>query len=89
MLILILIDVQYLQKVVFSFERSLDGQNHSTSGSHHLIKKSIQQNFGQPCFQNLPKKGWKKMKLRITTRTVKSIKVRDRIYIYINDKIKS
>ena len=39
MLVLILINVQYLQKVVFSFEKGLNAQNHS-SGSHHLIKKS-------------------------------------------------
>ena len=43
MLILILIDVQYSQKAVFSFEKGLNGQNHS-SGSHHPIK-SPQQNF--------------------------------------------
>ena len=35
MLILILINVQYLQKVVFRFEKGLNGQNHS-SGSHNL-----------------------------------------------------
>ena len=35
MLILILIDVQYLQ--------FLNRQNHSSSGSHHLVKKSPQQ----------------------------------------------
>ena len=39
MLILILIDVQYSQKAVFSFEEGLSGQNHS-SGSHHQVKKS-------------------------------------------------
>ena len=35
MLILILIDVQYLQNVVFSFEKGLNVQNHSLSDSHH------------------------------------------------------
>ena len=40
MLILILIDVQYLKKVVFSFEKGSDGQNHSSLASHHSIKKS-------------------------------------------------
>ena len=35
MLILILIDVQYLQNVIFSFEKGLNGQNYSSSGSHH------------------------------------------------------
>ena len=38
MLILILIDVQYSQKAVFSFEKGLNHQNHSSSGS--LQKKS-------------------------------------------------
>ena len=38
MVILILIDVQYLQKVVFSFEKDLNDQNHSSSGSRHPIK---------------------------------------------------
>ena len=47
MLILILIDVQYLQKVVFSFEKGLNGQKHS-SGSHHSIKNFLQQNFPSP-----------------------------------------
>ena len=46
MLILILINVQYLQNVVFSFEGGSNGQNHSSSGSHHLIKKfPSQQHF--------------------------------------------
>ena len=40
MLILILIDVQYSQKAVFSFEKDLNCQNHSSSGSFHLVKKS-------------------------------------------------
>ena len=37
MLILILINVQYLQKVVFSFEKGSNAQNHSLSDSQHLI----------------------------------------------------
>ena len=40
MLILTLINVQYLQKVVFSSEKHLNGQNPSSSGSVHPIKKS-------------------------------------------------
>ena len=32
--------VQYLQIVVFSFEKGLSGQNHSLSDSHHAIEKS-------------------------------------------------
>ena len=43
--ILILIDVQYLQKAVFCFEKGLNGQNHSSSGSHLLIKKSTPAKF--------------------------------------------
>ena len=36
MLILILINVQYSQNSVFSFEKFLNRQNHSRSGSYHL-----------------------------------------------------
>ena len=39
MLIFILIDVQYSQKAVFSFEKGSNHQNHSSSGSLNLIKK--------------------------------------------------
>ena len=39
-LIFILIDVQYLQNAVFSFEESSNGQNHSSSSFHHPIKNS-------------------------------------------------
>ena len=39
MLILILIDFQFSQKVVFSFENGSNNQNHS-SGSLHTVKKS-------------------------------------------------
>ena len=45
MLLFILINVQYLQNVVFSFEKGLSGQNHSLSDSHHLIEKFSQVNF--------------------------------------------
>ena len=40
MLILILIDVQYLQNVVFRCEKDSNGQMQSSSDSNHLIKKS-------------------------------------------------
>ena len=40
MLILILIDVQYSRKAIFSFKKSLNCQNHSFSGSISLVKKS-------------------------------------------------
>ena len=43
--ILILIDVQYLQKVAFIFEKGLHDQNHSSSGFNHPLKKSCQQNL--------------------------------------------
>ena len=39
MLILILTDVQYSRKAVFSFEKGSNCQNHS-SGFIHLVKKS-------------------------------------------------
>ena len=40
MLILILIDVQYSQKAVFSFGKGSNCQNQSSSGSLHAVKKS-------------------------------------------------
>ena len=46
MLIFALIDVQYLQNVVFSFEKGLNGLNYPSPGSHDPIK-SPEQNF---CF---------------------------------------
>ena len=36
----ILIDVQYLQNDAFYFEKGLNGQMHSSSDAHHLIRKS-------------------------------------------------
>ena len=48
MLTVVLIDVQYIQNVVFSFEESSNCQNQSWSYSHHLIKKSPQQIFSFP-----------------------------------------
>ena len=39
MLILVLIDVQYSQKAVFSFEKASNCQNHSSAGSVHPVKK--------------------------------------------------
>ena len=41
MLIFILTDVQYLRKADFSFKKGLNCQNHSSSGSLHLVKKSL------------------------------------------------
>ena len=37
MLILILIDIQYLQNVAFNFVKGLNGQNPCSSNSHYLI----------------------------------------------------
>ena len=42
-LILISIDAQYSKNAVFSFEKFLNCQNHSSSGSHDLVKKFTQQ----------------------------------------------
>ena len=41
MLILILIDIQYSQKAVSSFEKGLNHQNHSSSGSIYPEKNSL------------------------------------------------
>ena len=38
MLILILVDGQYSQKAVFSFEKCSNGQNHSCLGSHPTLQ---------------------------------------------------
>ena len=51
MLISILIDVQILidlQKDVFYLEKGLNGQMHSSSDAHHLIKKSTPSKFPIP-----------------------------------------
>ena len=45
MLILILIDVQYLQNVVFNAKKSLNCQGQYSSDSQHQIKNPIKQNF--------------------------------------------
>ena len=37
MLLLILIDVQYSQKAIFSFKKGLNCQDHSSSGSFHPV----------------------------------------------------
>ena len=41
MLILILIDIQYSEKAVFSFEKNSICQNHSSSGSLNLLKNLL------------------------------------------------
>ena len=40
MLTMILTDVQYIQNVVFSFEKGSNDQTHSSSDSNHPIKKN-------------------------------------------------
>ena len=45
MLILIFVDVQYLQNVVLSLEKGSNGQNHSLSESQHSVKISPEPNF--------------------------------------------
>ena len=57
MLILILVDIQYLQNVVFSFEKDSNGQKHSSSDSHPPNKKiPPQQNvpFSPPLLGEFP-----------------------------------
>ena len=51
MLILVLIDIQYLQNVAFSSEKSLNDQNHSSLNFHHPIKNFRHQKF--PCNQKI------------------------------------
>ena len=48
MLILILIEVQYLHKAVFTFEKGSNCQNHSSSSSCHLVKRSPPVNIPIP-----------------------------------------
>ena len=43
-------DVQYLENGVFSFEKGLNGQNHSSTHFHHPMKKSLP----SPKFPNPP-----------------------------------
>ena len=44
-LLLILIDLQYVQNVILNFEKGSNGQKHSSSDSHNTTKKWTQQNF--------------------------------------------
>ena len=54
MLILILVNVQYIQNVVFSFQKGTNGLNDSSLDSHHLSKKIPQQNFLFPMGDSSP-----------------------------------
>ena len=60
MLILVLINVQYSRRAIFSIEKGSIGQNYSSSGSYCLVKKSPPPSnisdfphflplFGKPC----------------------------------------
>ena len=48
MLILILVDVQYLQSVVFGFKKGSDSQNHSRSDSHLPDRKLSDSKISYP-----------------------------------------
>ena len=50
----IVIDVQYVQKVVSSFEKSSNGQNHSSSDSDHPKKKIPPQNLSLRLLEGYP-----------------------------------
>ena len=41
MLTLILVDVQYVQNVAFSYDKGSNGQKHSLSDSHRPTKRSV------------------------------------------------
>ena len=48
MLILILVDIQYLQSVVFGFKKGSDSQNHSRSDSHLPDRKLSDSKISYP-----------------------------------------
>ena len=60
MLLLILINVQYLQNVIFSFEKGSNGQNHSLSDSDHPKEECPKANFPSPYPITLFGKPWAK-----------------------------
>ena len=66
MLTLILINVQYLQNVVFSLENGSSSQNHSLSYSHYLIERFPLAKFPISLFLNATRKtldkGWSLLK---------------------------
>ena len=53
---LILIDVQYSQKAVFSFKKRSNQENHSSLSSHHPVKK----NSPRKIYHDLESLGWTK-----------------------------
>ena len=66
MLILVLIDVQYSQKAIFSFEKGMIGRNHSFSGSYCPVKNPSNNSdsphslllFIKPCIFTLNSPFW-------------------------------
>ena len=54
MVTLILIDFQYLQKVVFSFEKGSKCQNHSFLGSKFPIKYPLSKIYNSPQLEGIP-----------------------------------
>ena len=69
MLILILIDVQYSKKAVFSFEKGWNCQNHSCPGSLHPVKKS---EYGTSEWSGAPRKYLAK-NVKILNRSIRTI----------------
>ena len=66
---LILIDVHNSWKAAFSFEKGLNHQNHSFSGSLYPVKKSLPVKFLIPPPPSIPLSIviWKTLKVDITT----------------------
>ena len=75
MLILILTDVQYSQNAVFSFEKFSNRQNHSSSGSHNLVKKIPQQ-----CSLLFDTKSGKLLKIQVKKNSNFTLKPRQRTH---------
>ena len=67
MLILILIAVQYSHKAVYSFEKGSNGQNHSSSGSHHPVKHPPPSKISDPPLNAI----WKTLLYYVLPKTTK------------------
>ena len=78
LLILILLDVQYLQTVAFSFKKGSKGQDHSSSDSHHPIKTSLpnkifhQSSKGRGDYPHYHNAIWKTLLTNAHTHTLQS-----------------
>ena len=66
MLILILVNVQYLHNVAFGFEKGLSDQNHSLADYHYSTEKFPQANISPPppYYLVLFGKPWRKDQVR-------------------------